>query len=311
VKPAQQKQGVMGRRTAIAPRQEAERLGGALPPLLVEAERVAQTVAQGVHGRRRVGQGETFWQFRRYQPGDSITAIDWRQTAKSQAVFVRETEWEAAQSVWLWRDSSLSMDYASGAEFPPKRDRAELLLLAAAALLVRGGERVALLGSGELPATGRTGFNRLADALFSESPDGKSLPPAMPLPRAAHVVLFGDFLSPPEEIQATVSSLAARGVGGQMVQILDPAEESLPFKGRVRFAGLEGEGQTVLGRVESVRESYHERLTRHRAAIGDIARRVGWGFIIHHTDSPPQTALLPLYTAMAGAFDRPGHLSNV
>jgi uncharacterized protein (DUF58 family) len=277
-----------------------------LPPLLVEAERVAQTVAQGVHGRRRVGQGETFWQFRRYQPGDSITAIDWRQTAKTQAVFVRETEWEAAQSVWLWRDSSASMAYASGAGLPPKQERAELLLLAAAALLVRGGERVALLGGGQLPATGRVGFNRLADALFGEAPDGNSLPPATPLPRAAHVVLFGDFLSPPGEIQATVSALAAKGVRGQMLQILDPAEESLPFTGRVRFTGLEGEGQTVLGRVENVRESYHERLTRHRDAIGQIARRAGWGFIIHHTDQPPQTALLPLYTAMTGTLERVG-----
>lgn len=288
----------------MAPRQEAERLGSALPPLLVEAERVAQTVAQGVHGRRRVGQGETFWQFRRYQPGDAVTAIDWRQTAKSQAVFVRETEWEAAQSVWLWRDSSASMNYASGAEFQPKRERAELLLLAVAALLVRGGERVALLGGGQLPATGRAGFNRVADALLGEIPDGDSLPPPAPLPRAAHVVLFGDFLSPPEEIQATVSGLAARGVRGHIVQILDPAEESLPFTGRVRFTGMEGEGQTVLGRVENVRQSYHEKLARHRAAIAEIARRAGWGFILHHTDKPPQTALLPLYTAMAGALER-------
>jgi len=299
-------QGVIRKKPGASPRQDAERLGSALPPLLVEAERVAQTVAQGVHGRRRVGQGETFWQFRRYLPGDSTTAIDWRQTAKSQAVFVRETEWEAAQSVWLWRDSSPSMDYASGVELVPKQDRADLLLLATAALLVRGGERVAMLGSGQLPATGRTGFNRLADAVFGETPDGMSLPPPTSLPRAAHLVLFGDFLSTPEDIQATVSALAGRGVRGQLVQILDPAEESLPFKGRVRFTGFEGEGQTLLGRVENARGNYRERLARHRAAIAEIARRAGWGFILHHTDRPPQTALLPLYTAMAGASDRLG-----
>jgi uncharacterized protein (DUF58 family) len=299
-------QGVIRKKRGKAPRQEAERLGSALPPLLVEAERVAQTVAQGVHGRRRVGQGETFWQFRRYQPGDPTTAIDWRQTAKSQAVFVRETEWEAAQSVWLWRDSSPSMDYASGADLPPKRERAELLLLATAALLVRGGERVALLGSDQLPSTGRTGFNRLADGLLGEAADGRNLPPAAELPRAAHLVLFGDFLSEPDEIQTTVSRLAGRGVRGQMVQIFDPAEESLPFKGRVRFSGFENEGQTLLGRVENVRTGYRERLAHHREALMQIARRAGWGFIIHHTDRPPQTALLPLYTAMAGAVERIG-----
>ena len=65
-------------------RHRAEQAGSALPPLLVAAERVAATVAQGIHGRRRVGQGETFWQFRQYQPGYAATRIDWRESAKSQ-----------------------------------------------------------------------------------------------------------------------------------------------------------------------------------------------------------------------------------
>ncbi len=128
-------------------RDRAEQAAAVLPPLLVAAERVAVTVAQGVHGRRRVGQGETFWQFRQYETGDAAARIDWRESAKSQRLYVRETEWEAAQSVWLWRDASASMDYTSaeyapGVEWPTKRDRAELLLVALASLLVRGGERL-------------------------------------------------------------------------------------------------------------------------------------------------------------------------
>ena len=140
---------LLARRTPAAAelRVRAEQSAAALPPLLVAAERVAATVAQGVHGRRRVGQGETFWQFRQYQPGDAASRIDWRESAKSQRFYIRETEWEAAQSVWLWRDASASMNYTSaeyiaGAEWPSKRDRAELLLAALASLLVRGGERL-------------------------------------------------------------------------------------------------------------------------------------------------------------------------
>lgn len=287
-------------------RQAAEKLSAGLPPLLVAAERVAQTVAQGVHGRRRVGQGESFWQFRRYQPGDTTGMIDWRQSAKSQAVFIREREWEAAQSVWLWRDASPSMGYASGAELCTKLERAELLLLAVGALLVRGGERVVLLGSGQLPASGRAGFNRLAESLMNPESETGSLPTPMPLPRSAHVVLIGDFLSELDDIQRIVAGFAGRGVRGQMVQILDPAEESLPFAGRVRFAGFESEGETLLGRVESVRDGYRQRLARHREALRALARQTGWGFILHHTDQPPQTALLPLYTAMAGVFEHTG-----
>src|SRR5271156_4742869 len=146
----------------------AEELAARLPPLLVAAERVATTVAQGVHGRRRVGQGDSFWQFRQYQPGDAAQRIDWRESAKSQRLYVRETEWEAAQSVWLWRDASPSMDYSSAeyltrAEWPTKRDRAELLLVALASLLVRGGERLALLGSGVTPMSGRIALSRMVE----------------------------------------------------------------------------------------------------------------------------------------------------
>src|SRR6266852_4640080 len=112
------------------PREEAERLGAALPPLLVEAERLTSGVWLGVHGRRKAGMGETFWQFRRYRHEDPSSAIDWRQSAKSQHVFVREREWEAAETVWFWRDASLGMRYSSSPNVVEKWERATVLVLA-------------------------------------------------------------------------------------------------------------------------------------------------------------------------------------
>src|SRR5262252_10752491 len=138
------------------PREEAEGLAAALPPLLVEAEELASGVWLGVHGRRKPGMGESFWQFRRYRVEDPATAIDWRQSAKSQHLFVREREWEAAETVWFWRDASVGMRYAYSKQAPEKWERATVLALALASLLVRGGERIGLLGSGATPASGRT-----------------------------------------------------------------------------------------------------------------------------------------------------------
>ena len=276
----------------------AEQLAARLPPLLVAAERVAATVAQGVHGRRRVGTGETFWQFRQYQPGDPVPRIDWRESAKSMRLFVRETEWEAAQSVWLWRDSSASMDYASSRELASKRARADLLTLALAALLVRGGERVALLGSGIAPASGRAVLNRLA--LTLERPGaGAAVPAFEPLPRYGQIVLIGDLLAPLEEVHAPVARFAAAGLRGHLLQVLDPAEETLPFAGRVRFEGFEAEGSLLVSRVETVREQYAERLARHQAGLAAIARAAGWSFGMHRTDRPPHTAVLALHAALA------------
>jgi len=285
-------------------RDRAEQTAAALPPLLVAAERVASTVAQGVHGRRRVGQGETFWQFRQYESGDAAARIDWRESAKSQRLYVRETEWEAAQSVWLWRDASASMDYSSagyiaGADWPTKRDRAELLLVALASLLVRGGERLTLLGSGVAPMTGRVALSRLVQMIGRPDAATHGLPIFEPLPRQGQLVLIGDFLAPLDEINATVTRFAGAGLKGHLVEIVDPAEEELPFAGRVRFAGVEEPEDVVVSRVETVREAYGSRFQGHRDGLADIAGAVGWTLGYHRTDRPPHLALLALHAALA------------
>ncbi len=296
------------RRRAAAPlRERAEQVAAALPPLLVAAERIAATVAQGVHGRRRVGQGETFWQFRQYQPGDAATRIDWRESAKSQRLYVRETEWEAAQSVWLWRDPSASMDYSSagyiaGADWPTKCDRAALILVALASLLVRGGERLTLLGSGVAPMTGRVALTRLVQLL--ERAPGPALatlglPVFEPLPRAGQLVLIGDFLAPLDTINAAVAQFAGAGLRGHLLQIADPAEEELPFSGRIHFEGVEERDEIVISRVETVRADYAVRFRRHSEGLAEIARAVGWTLGHHRTDRPPHLALLALHAALS------------
>ncbi len=274
-------------------------LAATLPPLLVAAERVAATVWQGVHGRRRVGQGDAFWQFRPYVAGDPPQRIDWKQSAKSDGVYVRQSEWEAAQSVWLWRDGSASMNFRSNAGLPSKRERADVLLMAVAALLARGGEHLALLDAGEPPGTGRPALLRLAAALAWRAPETASLPTTTALPRYARVVLMGDFLAPLDDIRGLVARLTAAGVRGHLVHIVDPAEEALPYAGRVRFAGAEAEGDIVFGRVESVREEYRARFAAHRSGLHAIVRTLGWTLLAHHTDQPPATALMSLFFALA------------
>jgi uncharacterized protein (DUF58 family) len=278
----------------------AEAAAARLPALVVEADRVASTVMQGVHGRRRAGHGDAFWQFRPYTAGDAASRVDWRQSAKADRLFVRETEWEAAQTVMLWRDPTASMQWRSDKRLAPKAERADLLLLALASLLLRGGERVRLLPGERRAFMGRAALPALASALARP---GAGTPPEADntLPRHARVVLFGDFLQPLPQVQAALSAFGARPLRGQMVQVLDPAEETLPYHGRVVFEGLEGEAPLVVPRVETVRGLYAERLAAHRASLAMMARAAGWGFITHRTDHPPQAALLALWQAMSAS----------
>ena len=287
---------------AAAEARRAEALGARLPPLLVAAERVAATVAQGVHGRRRVGQGDSFWQFRHFVAGDPVARIDWRQSAKSgrpapEGWFIRETEWEAAQTVCLWRDASASMHWRSRGAPVQKQERASLLLLALASLLLRGGERVAMIAPDARPISGRVGLDRLAEALMGGA-DEVGLPPHVQLPRHSRVVLMGDFLSPLEEIQATIGRLSGIPVSGYLLQVLDPAEADLPYSGRIRFRGLEREGDTLIPRVEGVRDEYGRRMKAQQEGLAAICAAAGFGFAVHRTDHSAEAALLGLYTAL-------------
>ncbi len=281
-------------------RREAEELADALPPLLVEAERIAATVAPGMHGRKRTGPGETFWQFRRYQQGDSAHLVDWRQSARTDRLYVREHEWEAAETVWLWRDGSPSMNYASGKNIPTKQNRATVITLAIATLLIRGGERIAALGEPLPPAAGRTALRRLASLYGSPTPDATSDIPFQALPRFSRAVMVSDFLSDADEIAARIQRHAVAGVRGHLLQVLDPAEEDLPFHGRTEFEGLEDQRKLTFGRVETVRDAYHARLEHHRSTLRAATRRFGWTFTTHRTDRPPQTAVLALHAALSG-----------
>jgi uncharacterized protein (DUF58 family) len=196
------------------------------------------------------------------------------------------------------------MDYQSSFGPVSKRDRARLILIALASLLVRGGERIALLDEPDPPASGRVAQRRLSQALLRAGGAGDSLPPQRLLPRDAAVVLASDFLSPIDALRPHVEHFAMRGIKGHLVQILDPAEEDLPFNGRTRFEGIEEEADLTVGRAEDLREGYHRALRAHRATLADLARHYGWSFAAHRTDRPPQSALLALYAALAGERTR-------
>jgi len=273
---------------------EAHGLTDRLPDLIVEALRVSSTIAHGLHGRRRAGPGETFWQFRPFEQFDAAPLIDWRRSAGSDHLYVREREWEAAHTFWLWPDISASMDFNSHLSSVTKRDRAMVLFLAAAELLVRAGERVALLGLTK-PTASRKAASRLAEAIALNAASPvftESLPPAIRLSRFSGLLLISDFLDPEADVVARMEALSAGGASGHLIQVLDPAEETLPYAGRAEFMGLEGGERWITDRTETLRDAYVARLKAHRETIAVAARRLGWTLLVHHTDRPATEPLL-------------------
>lgn len=279
---------------------EAESAAALFPALLIEAERLVQTVSAGLHGRRRAGPGETFWQHRQYSFGDAVSAIDWRQSARAaDRLYVRENEWEAAAAVYIWRDASQSLSYASNKNLPEKLWRANVLCTALSILLTQAGERVGILGHDRRPFHGRGAPGRFLETLLNKNTaEHSSIPPKSELPTGARIVLVSDFFVDLEKLREAVNLYTAAGASGALLQICDPAEEEFPFSGRVEFADMEGPEKIIFGRAGSVTEKYKEKFAAHRQALKDYAKNAGWTLISHRTDKSAQSALLALFTAL-------------
>lgn len=281
-------------------RSRAEAEAARLPPLLAQAEHLAGTVLLGEHGRRRSGLGDDFWQYRPVQPGDSLRMIDWRRSAKSDAQFVRQREWQVAQSVMLWVDAAPSMGFSSLKDGTTKGERARLLALAVAILLIRSGERVGLTGTQLPPRRGEGQVLRLTEMFLREETGDYGTPETRAMLPHARALFVSDFMGDFDAFSDALTKAADRGVRGVCYQVLDPAEEDFPYRGRAVFESMGGSLTHETKKADDLRNRYIERLAERRAQLQDLCRITGWQYGSHHTGDSTQAALFWLHRALEG-----------
>ena len=275
----------------------ARTLADSMPRLVLEARRVASSVIHGLHGRRRAGPGENFWQYRRFMSGEPAQNVDWRRSARDDHLYVREREWEASHTIWLWPDRSPSMAFTSAPARNSKLERTLVIAFALAEILVQGGERVGMPGLMRPTANGNV-IEKMAEAILHDTAERTSLPPSFAPSPLAEIVMLSDLWSPIGEVRQTLAQLSATGANGHVVQIVDPAEESFPYSGRIEFIEPEGAGSVTAGRAETWRDDYQQLIARHRNSIRDETDLRDWSFVIHRTDRPASELLLALHARM-------------
>ncbi|MBR0693846.1 DUF58 domain-containing protein [Bradyrhizobium lablabi] len=276
---------------------ESRTLAASLPRLVLEARRIAANVIHGLHGRRRAGAGESFWQYRRFVSGEPSQRVDWRRSGRDDHLYVREQEWEAAHTVWIWPDRSPSMAFASRNARDSKLERTLIVAFALAELLVAGGERVGIPGLMN-PTASRSVIDKMAEVMLHDDTVRTSLPPSFVPSSLAEIVVLSDFWSPLPEITTMLAGLSSSGAHGTLIQVVDPAEETFPYSGRVEFVEPEGGGVITAGRAENWVSDYVSRVALHRDQIRDETNRLDWLFSTHTTSRSAAELLLFLHAGM-------------
>ncbi len=276
---------------------ESRTLAASLPRLVLEARRIAANVIHGLHGRRRAGTGENFWQYRRFVSGEPAARVDWRRSARDDHLYVREQEWEASHTVWIWPDRSPSMAFASREARDSKLERGLIVAFALAELLVAGGERVGVPGLMS-PTASSNVIDKMAQAMLHDDATRESLPPSFVPSALAEIVVLSDFWSPMPSIRTMLTGLSSSGAHGALIQIVDPAEETFPYSGRVEFVEPEGGEVIIAGRAESWMNDYVARVALHRDQIRAETNKLDWLFSTHTTSRSAAELLLFLHGGM-------------
>ncbi len=266
------------------------------------AERLANSISIGVHGRRRAGTGDSFWQFRNYQSDDPSHRIDWRQSAKGQHLFVREQEHESMETFWIWCNCGATMNFQSEDALQTKSHSAMILTMALTLLVQRGGEKFGLLGTSDRAYSGMVGFEKFTrDLLTHESRKIESfdkLPDTSTLPFRSVVVLISDFLDDPKVTDQTLKLISARGCHAHLLHIIDPAVEFFPFQGDLELANWSTSETLTFGRAEAIKDKYIQRFQQHKDELKDLSRQYDCKLIQHRTNTSENLALLAQYLAL-------------
>jgi len=263
-----------------------------LPALKEAAQEIAAHVLHGAHGQRKSGGHERFWQFREYTSADRPQDIDWRQSAKGAAVFVREKELQTPQSVYFWAKRDAGMDFQSSDALYTKSEAAQILSLGLTMLFERGEERVGVIGQGRA-GRGAHAIDMVGRYLL-EGDD--ALLPENHVPAKSSSILCGDFLEPIESIERSFQSIAERGINGIVIQVMDIAERDLPYDGHRVFEDQYGKHK--VDHVASIRSEYQARIAAHCDALSRLCSSLGWRYYLHLTH-------VPLHKTLQGIWE--GH----
>jgi len=238
---------------------------------LVKARDLSDKLSFGIHGKRKRGLGNVFWQFKNYQHGDELKLINWKKSAKADEIFVRENELEMAQTFYFYIDTSLSMSYALNEKLLTKGDYATILTLALSIILINAEEKIIFLNTLERKTMTLATIEQLEPSLTANNFNLINLEEnILSLKNHSVLIIASDFLDDITKIRHILELAEEKNIKVLFLAIYDHAEIYFPFKNRILLNFLEEDNEQLFEKAKTVKEIYLKRFTEHQQQIKDL-----------------------------------------
>jgi len=302
----------------------------AIGSLELRARLVVEGLMSGMHRSPYQGVSVEFAQHRQYTPGDDIRHLDWKVFGRTDKLYLKQYQKETNLDLVILVDQSGSMAYSSHMgsrqHLWRKYDHAACIAAAMAYLALRQQDRVGLVLFTDRMRTAtrlsnshdhwRTIVETLTDAapalmdVTGHMGDDKTTDLARlfdeTLARTRQrsiIVLISDLFDEPAALERGLARVQHRGHDLVVLQTLDPAEVSFPFRTPTDFVGLEGEPRLGLDPA-ALRKAYIEVMLEHQRQMLAVTRRFRFDHVVLDTSEPPGPALSRFLAHRSAMVDR-------
>lgn len=253
-------------------------------PLILPHHTPKSLFGTGARSARRAGAGDDFFEYRPYVFGDNAQKIDWRQSARSDDVLIREQDRLLPHRVYIFCDNSAAMQFNSRGNLPTKAYNAQLLLLSLSTLLTQGESEI-------MPLGGVPRHYTLDELARHISTSENEMPETPDIKQRSHVIIISDFRQGAQAWKKIIGEFSGMGAFGSCIQLLDPMEHQFPLYGRVRLESAEDDDSMIISSADAVRPIYLARLAKEKNAMAELCHRFGWHWISLTTDMAPRQQL--------------------
>jgi uncharacterized protein (DUF58 family) len=273
--------------------------------LTLRARLIVEGMMAGLHKSPFHGFSVEFLEYRPYQTGESIKAIDWRKFARTDKAVVKLYEDETNLRAQLLFDKSASMRFASSPSGVSKLEYAKTLAASIAWILIRQRDAVGLAAfdaavSVALPPRSTNIQLKTIMSVLETIEAGEATrvgnaidAVASRLSKRGLCVLFSDLFDDTERIVHGLRHLRFKRQDVLVLWILDPLELAFSASTPLRMRDLEtGRNLHIDGAIAG--RFFREGFLAHKDVIERACKELSIDLAIIATDEPFQRALFTI-----------------